>query len=281
MAYQWFPGHMTKSMRMMQENLKLIDMIIELSDARIPLSSTNPELKNLANGKSRIIILTKTDLADPAMSKQWAEAFKEEGTTALFVDARENKNIKALKPQILEVCREKIERNKRRGIVGRPIRAMVVGIPNVGKSTFINSFVGKTTAKTGNKPGVTRGKQWIRLNKELELLDTPGVLWPKIEDDRIGENLALTGSIRDEIIDATDLAGILIEKLKSRYQGVLADRYHISEDGEVFEVLTQTALARGCLKAGGEADLQKAAQLMLHDFRSGALGRLTLEGPHD
>lgn len=281
MSYQWFPGHMTKSMRMMQENLKLIDMIIELSDARIPRSSTNPELKNLANGKSHILILTKSDLADPVMNTAWADHYASLGSTVLFADARENKTVKALKPRLMEACQEKIERNRRRGIVGRPIRAMVVGVPNVGKSTFINSFVGKATAKTGNRPGVTRGKQWIRLNKELELLDTPGVLWPKIEDDRIGENLALTGSIRDEIMDAEALACLLIARLTTRYPGVLTARYGIEEAGEYYTILEKTALRLGCLKAGGETDLTKAAQIMIRDFRAGTLGRITLEGPDD
>ena len=274
---------MTKSMRMMQENIKLIDLIIELSDARIPRSSRNPELKNLANGKAHALILNKADLADEAASRKWASYYEADGLPAIFVDARENKAIKALRPKLMEACREKIERNKRRGI-NRPIRAMVVGVPNVGKSTFINSFVGRATAKTGNKPGVTKGKQWIRLSKDLELLDTPGVLWPKIEDDTIGENLAITGSIRDEIMDPAELSLILIKRLTDLYPGVLAERYgaeeaSLNEEAPGHEILTAVALNRKCLKSGGEPDLAKAARLMLHDFRSGALGRLTLEIP--
>ena len=291
MPYQWFPGHMTKSMRMMQENIKLIDLIIELSDARIPRSSRNPELKNLANGKAHALILNKADLADEAASREWAAFYESIGLPAVFVDARENKAIKALRPRLMEACREKIERNRRRGI-NRPIRAMVVGVPNVGKSTFINSFVGRATARTGNKPGVTKGKQWIRLSKDLELLDTPGVLWPRIEDDEIGENLAVTGSIRDEIMDPAELSLILIRKLIQRYPGILCDKYsrELTEaagsfDGRIdetlrdHEILEHIALSRGCLKSGGEADLDKAAKLLIHDFRSGALGRLTLETP--
>ena len=283
MPYQWYPGHMTKSMRMMQENIKLIDLIIELSDARIPRSSRNPELKNLANGKAHALILNKADLADEEASRKWASYYEAAGLPAIFVDARENKAIKALRPKLMEACREKIERNKRRGI-NRPIRAMVVGVPNVGKSTFINSFVGRATAKTGNKPGVTKGKQWIRLSKDLELLDTPGVLWPKIEDDTIGENLALTGSIRDEIMDPAELSLILIKRLTDLYPGVIAQRYAAdgilpNEKAPGHEILEAVALNRKCLKSGGEPDVDKAARLMIHDFRSGALGRLTLEVP--
>ena len=274
----------------MQENIKLIDLIIELSDARIPLSSRNPELKQLANGKAHALILNKADLADDKISGEWAAYYKGQNIPALFVDARENKAIKALRPQLMEACREKIERNKRRGI-NRPIRAMVVGVPNVGKSTFINSFVGRATAKTGNKPGVTKGKQWIRLSKDLELLDTPGVLWPKIDDDRIGENLALIGSIRDEIMDPEDLSYILINRLKEMYPGILADKYTAAgrQDAEAaslvdetlpdHEILRAIALNRKCLKTGGEPDTDKAARLLLHDFRNGALGRLSLERP--
>ena len=274
----------------MQENIKLIDLIIELSDARIPLSSRNPELKHLANGKAHALILNKADLADDKISGEWADYYKDQKIPALFVDARENKAIKALRPQLMEACREKIERNKRRGI-NRPIRAMVVGVPNVGKSTFINSFVGRATAKTGNKPGVTKGKQWIRLSKDLELLDTPGVLWPKIDDDRIGENLALIGSIRDEIMDPEDLSYILINRLKEMYPGILADKYTAAgrQDAEAaslvdetlpdHEILRAIALNRKCLKTGGEPDTDKAARLLLHDFRNGALGRLSLERP--
>jgi len=289
MAYQWYPGHMTKSIRMMQENIKLIDLVIELADARIPLASRNPELKNLANGKAHALILNKADLADEAVSREWAAFYEEQMIPALFVDARENKAIKALRPQLMEACREKIERNLRRGI-NRPIRAMVVGIPNVGKSTFINSFVGRATAKTGNKPGVTKGKQWIRLSKDLELLDTPGVLWPKIEEDAIGENLALIGSIRDEIMDPAELALILINRLTALYPGVLREKYSLAgetrgEEALIDEalpghvILNRIALNRKCLKTGAEPDIEKAAKLLLHDFRSGAMGRLTLERP--
>lgn len=280
MTYQWFPGHMTKSMRMMQENIKLIDLIIELSDARIPGSGRNPELKNLGNGKSHILILNKADLADETVSTRWQDYYQSRGISCVFTDSRQNKAVRALQPALLAACREKIERNKRRGI-NRPIRAMVAGIPNVGKSTFINSFVGRTMAKTGNKPGVTRGKQWIRLNKNLELLDTPGVLWPKIEEDRIGENLALIGAIRDEIMDPEELAGILIRRLTSRYEGCLNERYQVDEGSGNEKILEGIALNRKCLRAGGEADLEKASVLLIHEFRSGQLGRITLEEPDD
>ncbi|MBQ0059757.1 MAG: ribosome biogenesis GTPase YlqF [Lachnospiraceae bacterium] len=281
MAYQWYPGHMTKTMRSMQEDLKLIDLVIELAEARIPRSSRNPELKNIANGKAHLLILNKADLADPSLNDKWAAAYKAEGVHTVFIDSRANKNVKSLKPVIMEACKEKIERNRRKGIMNRPIRAMVVGVPNAGKSTFINSFVGRSSAKTGNKPGVTKGKQWIRLSKELELLDTPGVLWPKIEEDFVGENLAMIGSIKDEIMNIEELSLILMNRLVDRHPGALAERFGIEEMEDRYEMLKAIAVARQCLKSGAEPDTEKAARLLIHDFRSGALGRMTLETPDD
>ena len=205
MNYQWYPGHMTKAKRMMQENMKLIDLVIELTDARIPLSSRNPDIDELAKNKSRMILLNKSDLADPDANRVWMSYFKEKGLYAVELNARAGTGVKAIQPIVSEACREKIERDRKRGILNRPIRAMVVGIPNVGKSTFINALAGKACTKTGNKPGVTKGKQWIRLNKNLELLDTPGILWPRFEDQTVGMHLAMIGSMNDEIIQMEEL----------------------------------------------------------------------------
>ena len=221
MNYQWYPGHMTKAKRMMQENIKLIDLIIELVDARIPMSSRNPDIDELGKGKSRIILLNKSDLADARLNQEWESFFKEKGYFVQQLNAKTGAGIKNIQALVQESCKEKIERDRKRGIINRPVRAMVVGIPNVGKSTFINSFAGKACAKTGNKPGVTKGKQWIRLNKNLELLDTPGILWPKFEDQKIGERLALIGSINDEILHVDELAVALIRNLKNSYLDLL------------------------------------------------------------
>ncbi|MDO4615227.1 MAG: ribosome biogenesis GTPase YlqF [Lachnospiraceae bacterium] len=279
MDYQWYPGHMTKSIRQMQENMKLIDLVIEILDARIPVSSRNPDIDKLAQGKARMILMNKSDLADPELNSAWVNYFTEQGLNPVLTDARKNHSLKSLTPKIMEACKEKIERNKRRGIVNRPIRAMVAGIPNVGKSTFINSFTGTAAAKTGNKPGVTRGKQWIRLNKQVELLDTPGLLWPKFEDQTIGRNIALIGSMRDEILNTEELSLELIKLLAEQYPGSLNKRYGITEEGRPIDMLLSVASARGCLKKGGETDTEKAAVILLDEFRSGTIGRITLERP--
>ncbi len=270
---------MTKSIRQMQENMKLIDLVIEILDARIPVSSRNPDIDKLAQGKARMILMNKSDLADPELNSAWVNYFTEQGLNPVLTDARKNHSLKSLTPKIMEACKEKIERNKRRGIVNRPIRAMVAGIPNVGKSTFINSFTGTAAAKTGNKPGVTRGKQWIRLNKQVELLDTPGLLWPKFEDQTIGRNIALIGSMRDEILNTEELSLELIKLLAEQYPGSLNKRYGITEEGRPIDMLLSVASARGCLKKGGETDTEKAAVILLDEFRSGTIGRITLERP--
>ena len=206
MHFQWYPGHMTKARRMMQENIKLIDLIIELVDARVPLSSRNPDIDELGKNKYRLILMNKADLADKERTREWSAFFKEKGFFVVSLDARSKSGMKNITDIVMEACKEKIERDRKRGIKNRPVRAMVVGIPNVGKSTFINSYAGKACAKTGNKPGVTKGKQWIRLNKSVELLDTPGILWPKFEDQTVGLRLALIGSIKDEILNVDELA---------------------------------------------------------------------------
>lgn len=276
----WYPGHMMKAKRMMQENVKLIDLVIELVDARIPLSSRNPEIDQLAGNKSRIVLLNKADLADPVWNKKWIRYFEEKDAHVLEINSKSGAGVKGINALVQEACKEKIERDRKRGIVNRPVRAMVVGIPNVGKSTFINSFAGKACTKTGNKPGVTKGKQWIRLNKNLELLDTPGILWPKFEDQRVGRNLAFIGSINDEILVIDELACSLLEELGRKYPDAVKQRYDLKQKAEgsrPVEVLKEIAENRMCYSKGEELDLEKAAGILMDDFRSGKLGRMTLE----
>ena len=279
MNYQWYPGHMTKAKRMMQENIKLIDLVIELVDARIPLSSRNPDIDELAANKARIVLLNKSDLADPYYNKQWAAYFAQRGAHVLEINSKSGAGVKSIQGLVQEACKEKLERDRKRGIVNRPVRAMVVGIPNVGKSTFINSFAGKACTKTGNKPGVTKGKQWIKLNKGLELLDTPGILWPKFEDQTVGMRLAFIGSINDEILIAEEMACDLIKVLSALYPEALKERYGLSALDNPVEVLTGIAESRKCYGKGQELDITKAAGLFMDDFRSGKLGRITLERP--
>ena len=244
MQYQWYPGHMTKAKRQMQEDIKLVDLVIELVDARIPISSHNPDIDTLGRQKSRMVLLNKADLADEAKNQAWCDYYKKQGIFAVRLDARNRGGMKDVQSVIQDACREKIERNLKRGIINRPVRAMVAGIPNVGKSTFINSFAGKACAKTGNKPGVTKGKQWIRLNKQVELLDTPGILWPKFENQIIGMHLAYIGSIRDEIVNREELAFELLKELLERYPGLLADRFALSAAQTPLEALEQVAKNR-------------------------------------
>ena len=282
MNIQWYPGHMTKAKRAMKEDIKLIDLVIELVDARVPLSSRNPDIDELAKGKARMVLLNKSDLADERVNAQWAAWFEAKNIHAVKVDSRNKGTLKQVQSVVQEACKEKIERDRKRGIMNRPIRTMVVGIPNVGKSTFINSFAGKACAKTGNKPGVTKGNQWIRLNKTLELLDTPGILWPKFEDQAVGLKLALIGSINDQILNKDDLACRCIRILKERYPGMVSQRFGLeTEDKEPAAILEDVARLRSCLMKGGELDIARAAAMVLDDFRSGKLGRVTLERPED
>ena len=281
MHFQWYPGHMTKAKRMMQENIKLIDLVIELVDARLPMSSRNPDIDELGKNKARLILLNKADLAEEKCNDAWMEYFKKKGYSVVKVNSRKGGGIKSIQGVIQEACREKIERDRKRGILNRPVRAMVVGIPNVGKSTFINALAGKACAKTGNKPGVTKGKQWIRLNKNVELLDTPGILWPKFEDQTVGLRLALIGSIKDEILNTEELGGELIRFLTQNYPGVLQEKYEANEDQDIYVCLEEIAKNRHCLVRGSELDMEKAARLLLDDFRNGRLGRITLEFPQD
>lgn len=277
MNVQWYPGHMTKAKRQMQEDIKLIDIIIELVDARVPLSSRNPDIDDLGKNKSRLILLNKADLADERQNEAWKHYFQNRGFYVVQVDSRKGTGMKQIQNTIQEACREKIERDRKRGIKNRPIRAMVAGIPNVGKSTFINTFAGRACAKTGNKPGVTKGKQWIRLNKNVELLDTPGILWPKFEDQMVGIRLAYIGSIKDELLNMEELCLGLIAYIREHYEHTLTDRYGVEEKGEDIEVLAAIARERGCMKKGEELDYEKTARLIFDDFRTGKLGRITLE----
>ena len=281
MHFQWYPGHMTKAKRMMQENMKLIDLVIELVDARIPMSSRNPDIDELGKNKARLILLNKADLAEEKQNDAWVEYFKSKGFSVVKVNSKKGGGIKSIQGVIQEACKEKIERDRKRGILNRPVRAMVVGIPNVGKSTFINALAGKACAKTGNKPGVTKGKQWIRLNKNVELLDTPGILWPKFEDQTVGLRLAFIGSIKDEILNTEELATEIIQFLKKYYVGVLAEKYAIIEVDDPYQCLADIAKSRHCLLRGNELDTAKAATLLIDDFRDGRLGRITLEFPED
>ena len=279
MNFQWYPGHMTKAKRQMQEDIKLIDLVIELVDARIPLSSRNPDIDELGKNKYRLILMNKADLADRKATEQWSAFFKKKGYYVVSLDARSKNGMKSITDIIMEACKEKMERDRKRGIKNRPVRAMVVGIPNVGKSTFINSYAGKACAKTGNKPGVTKGKQWIRLNKSVELLDTPGILWPKFEDQEVGMRLAYIGSIKDDILNIEELALGLIGYLQEFYPAAIRERYNVEEELKPLDILTAVAKARGCLKKGEELDYEKASRLLLEEFRSGKLGKVTLEFP--
>ncbi len=281
MEIQWYPGHMTKARRMMQENKKLVDLIIELVDARAPLSSRNPDIDELGKGKARVILLNKADLANAHYNDEWAAWFQKKGFFVVKLDSRSRANMKEIQAVIQEACKEKTERDRKRGTLNRPVRAMVVGIPNVGKSTFINSFAGRACAKTGNKPGVTKGAQWIRLNRQVELLDTPGILWPKFDDPQVGTRLAMLGSVNDHILNTEELAAELAAFLRVYYPGALEERYgiFISDNLENEQILPLVARARGYRVKGAEDDCARAASALLDDFRSGSLGRITLEFP--
>ncbi len=279
MNIQWYPGHMTKAKRMMQEDVKLVDLIIELVDARVPMSSRNPDIDVLGKNKYRIIILNKSDLVSEKANDMWSEYFTSKGYLVIKTNCKTGSGVKSVNSLIVEACKEKIERDRKKGILNRPIRAMVAGIPNVGKSTFINALAKKACTKTGNKPGVTKGKQWIKLNKGVELLDTPGILWPKFEDQQVGLKLAFIGSINDQIIDSTELAMELIKFLNKHYTTAIKEYYNIEVSEDAFETLNRIADARKCLKKGNELDYDKAALLLLDDFRAARLGKIVLEWP--
>lgn len=283
MDIQWYPGHMTKTRRMMEENISLVDIVIELLDARIPLSSKNPDIDNLAKNKLRIIVLNKADLADDKKTDEWVKYFEDKGFKVVKVNSIAGKNVKSIAAISAELMKDKLEALRKRGRLFKPTRAMIVGIPNVGKSTFINKFVGKAMAKTGDKAGVTRGKQWVKVQKGFELLDTPGILWPKFEDQEVGKKLAFTGAMNDQILDSATLAHMLLACLQEKYPESLTKRYGIEEPREITPeaMLVKIAEVRGFKLKGDEPDLKRAADILIDEFRAAKLGRMTLDSVED
>ena len=278
---QWYPGHMTKTRRMMEENLKLVDAVCEILDARIPISSRNPDIDTICGNKPRMIILNRMDLADQEMVKTWTDYFRLKGMAVLVTDCKSRKGIGSFVPAIRNLLAEKLQRYAEKGQIGRPLKIMIVGIPNVGKSTFINQIAGRKGAKAENRPGVTRGKQWVTVDQGLLLLDTPGILWPKFEDPEVGMRLAYTGAVKDDVIDIESLACNLMRMLWTRYPDALRTRYKIEmpEDAEGWELLEAAGRKRGFLVSGGEVDLERMARVLLEEYRSCKLGRFTLETP--
>lgn len=272
---------MAKTRRLLTENLKLVDVVIELLDARIPVSSKNPEIDSIINNKPRLIILNKSDLADPDISRQWAEWFKNRGIPVVFADSIKGKGLNILKDNLKALMKERFERDRQKGRIFRTIKTMVVGIPNVGKSTFINKIAGRAVAVTGDKPGVTRGKQWIRLNPEIDMLDTPGILWPKFDDEETALNLAFTGAIKDNIMDLTEVAAALAVKLSRDYPELFFNRYKLehAQGMSGHELLEAAGRKRGCILQGGAIDFSRISMIMLDEFRGGKIGKITLERP--
>ncbi|MCL2368282.1 MAG: ribosome biogenesis GTPase YlqF [Oscillospiraceae bacterium] len=281
MNIQWFPGHMTKARRMIEDNLRLVDAICEIVDARIPESSRNPDLTGMVGDKPRVMILNRIDQADPAATKLWAAHYRALGFQVLETDSQSGKGVNGFNPALKTLLKDKLEQNRAKGFVGKPLRAMIVGIPNVGKSSFINRVAKRRAAIASDRPGVTRGKQWISVGEGLELLDTPGILWPRFDNQTVGENLAFTGAVRDEIIDRETLAANLLLRLAATYPERLAARYKFVPDSaaEGYGLLEAAARKRGFLISGGEADLERMAVVLLDEFRGGKLGRITLERP--
>ncbi|MVO99180.1 MULTISPECIES: ribosome biogenesis GTPase YlqF [Paenibacillus] len=286
MTIQWFPGHMTRARRQIEDKLKLIDVAIELLDARIPLSSRNPMVDDILQGKPRLVLLNKADLADPAITAEWVQYFADQGLKALPMDASTGTGIKEILPRCKELLSHKIEAQLRKGINPRAIRALIVGIPNVGKSTLINQLAGRKIANTGDKPGVTKGQQWIKFGTDMDLLDTPGILWPKFDDQNVGMKLAATGAIKEEILHLDDIAFHTIRYMIDYYGERLMDRFGIGDlpedtenPNEVIEVMETIGRKRGCIVSGGRVDLDKTSLLFLRELRSGKLGRVSLEVP--
>ncbi len=284
MNIQWYPGHMTKTRRQMEADLKHVDIVVEIVDARIPISSRNPDIDAICGNKPRIVMLNRADQADPQLTRTWADYFnKTLGIPAAAADSRAGTGVGQMAALARSALKEQIARWKEKGQVGRPIRAMVVGVPNVGKSTFINKAAKRKSAKTGDRPGVTRGKQWVSVDSGLELLDTPGILWPKFEDETTGLHLAFTGAVKDEVTDLEGLACALLELLRDRYPQAVKERYKVAElEGrQGWELLEDCAKNRGMRISGGEVDTERMAKLLLDEFRGGKLGRFTLEAPED
>lgn len=280
---QWFPGHMTKAKRMMEENVKYVDAVCEVIDARIPVSSRNPDLDEICGSKPRLIIMNRVDQADDTATRQWVDYFQNKGFQVLKTDSKSGKGTNALASAVKSLLKDKLLSFTEKGMVGRNLRIMVVGIPNVGKSSFINRVAGRKAAQTSDRPGVTRGKQWISLNNGLELLDTPGILWPKFESRTVGENLAFTGAVKDDILDREALAGNLLLLLAEKYPERLKQRYKIVLDNITngYDLLERAARKRGFIISGGEADMERMSAVLLDEFRSGKLGKITLEVPSD
>ena len=283
MNIQWFPGHMTKAQRMIEENLKLVDAVCEILDARIPRSSRNPDIDRLAGDKPRLVILNRTDLADPAITARWRKYFEAQGLAILETDARTGKGVNGFAPAIRRLLADKIREYEAKGQVGRPLRVMILGIPNVGKSTFINKVAGRKAAIAGDKPGVTRGKQWINIDAGLDLLDTPGILWPRFDSQEVGEMLAITNAIKADVLDKETLAANFMLRLRQMYPQAIVDRYKFQPDPEMngFELLEQAAKKRGFLVSRGEYDIERMANTLLGEYHDGKLGRLSLEAPDE
>ena len=281
MNIQWYPGHMTKTRRMIAEQLKNVDAVCEILDARIPISSRNPDVDELTAGKPRLVVLNRVDQADPASTRRWADFFRARGYAVLETNAKGGAGTTRFAAAVRELLADKLRSYAEKGMAGRVVRVMILGIPNVGKSTFINQVAGRKTAKTEDRPGVTRSKQWVPIDKGLELLDTPGILWPKFEDQQVGLRLALIGSIRDEILNQDEMAIELIEYLKNHYQGILADRYQVDENEDKVKILEQIASNRNCKMKGNELDYEKASKIVLEEFRNGKLGKISLETPEE
>ena len=283
MNIQWFPGHMTKAQRMIEENLKLVDAVCEILDARIPRSSRNPDIDRLAGDKPRLIILNRVDLADPQCTARWRKAFEEKGLAILETDAKSGKGVNGFAPAIRRLLADKLAEYEAKGQIGRPLRVMILGIPNVGKSTFINKVAGRKAAIAGDKPGVTRGKQWISIDAGLDLLDTPGILWPKFDSQEVGEMLAITNAIKADVLDKETLGANFMLRLRQMYPQALRDRYKIEPEPQAngFELLEAAAKKRGFLVSRGEYDLERMANTLLGEYHEGKLGRLTLELPDE
>ena len=282
---QWFPGHMAKTRRLMKENLPLVDVVVEITDARVPASSRNPEMKNLVGGKPRVVVLNKCDMADEALTAEWIEYYRTNGVRAVAMDCRSGKGLHKLVPTVKEVMKKELEKRAAKGMEGKPIRMMIVGIPNVGKSSFINRVAGGKRAKVEDRPGVTRGKQWVTLEKGIDLLDMPGVLWPKFDDKTVGEHLAFTGAIKDDILDTELLAMRLADLLNREYHSLLCERYRLTDEEtagiEPYDLLSLIGAKRGMKISGGEVDTERAAAMLLDEFRGGKIGRMTLEMPNE
>ena len=282
-AIQWYPGHMTKAARMIGENMRLVDAVCEILDARIPLASRNPDVERLAGEKPHLLILNRTDLADPKITALWREYFRAAGYIVLETDARSGKGVRQLPNALREVLKDKIAALTEKGQGGRPLRIMILGIPNVGKSTLINQLAGRRAAVAGDRPGVTRGKQWIAIDSGLELLDTPGILWPKFDSQEVGEALALTNAIKADVIDRTALAANFMRRLREIYPGIIEQRYKFTPDPQKngYELLEDAGRKRGFLISGGEVDVDRMAATLLKEFHDGKLGRISLEKPRE